>query len=239
MKSCRIIIEALILVIIYDDTTITVVIFLLIFIPIIIINNITGIEEDVCLVVQRYIRIRSFTLPMDVVNISFEKYLMSIGVVKPSMWSNISFNICLLLSNSFFVYVLEWDYTCLAYSWVISTYFMALVQWGLSWNHPSVQRTLQPWSKESLNGWGQFIALGVPGTIMLCSEWWAYEILSLFASFKGTDAVAAQTIIGQTASLVFMIPLGLGVASASLVGNAIGAKKRNLAIQLGLFCYCF
>ncbi len=58
-------------------------------------------------------------------------------------------------------------------------------------------------------------------------------VLSLFASLKGTDAVAAQTIILQTASLVFMIPLGLGVASASLVGNAIGAKKRALAIQLG------
>ena len=170
---------------------------------------------------------------MDVVNIAFEKYLMSIGVVRPSMWSNISFNVSLLLLNFLFVFILEWDYTCLAYSWVISTYFMALVQWSLSWNHPSVQRTLQPWSKETLQGWSQFILLGIPGTVMLCSEWWAYEILSLFAMWKGTDAVAAQTIIGQTASLVFMIPLGLGVASASLVGNAIGAKKRTLAIQLG------
>lgn len=76
---------------------------------------------------------------------------------------------------------------------------------------------------------------------MLCSEWWAYEVLNLFASFKDTGAVgtavAAQTIILQTASLVFMIPLGLGVASASLVGNAIGAKKRALAIQLGTISY--
>lgn len=167
------------------------------------------------------------------INVSFEKYLMSIGVVKPSMWSNISFNISLLFLNSLFVYVLHLNYTCLAYSWVISTYFMAAVQWGLSWNEPAVQRTLQPWSPNSLKGWGQFIGLGVPGTVMLCSEWWAYEVLSLFASFKGTDAVAAQTIILQTASLVFMIPLGLGVASASLVGNAIGAKQRTLAIQIG------
>jgi multidrug resistance protein, MATE family len=181
------------------------------------------------------------TLPMDVINISFEKYLMSIGVVKPSMWCNISFNISLLLLNSLFVFVLHWDYTCLAYSWVISTYIMAAVQWSLSWNHPSVQRTLQPWSKDALKGWGQFVSLGLPGTVMLCSEWWAYEVLNLFASFKPTEAVgaavAAQTIILQTASLVFMIPLGLGVASASLVGNAIGAKKRALAIQLGIVSF--
>lgn len=200
-----------------------------------------GIEDNVCLVIQRYIRIRSLTLPIDVVNISFEKYLMSIGVVKPSMWSNISFNVSLLLLNYYFVQILRLDYTCLAYSWVISTYLMAAVQWGLSWNHPSVQRTLQPWSNDALKGWRQFIALGVPGTVMLCSEWWAYEILSLFASFKGTTALAAQAIILQTASLVFMIPLGLGVASASLVGNAIGAKRRALAIQLGIYplLHCF
>jgi multidrug resistance protein, MATE family len=178
------------------------------------------------------------TLPMDVINISFENYLMSIGVVEPSMWCNITFNVSLLLLNSLFVFVLHWDYTCLAYSWVISTYIMAIVQWSLSWNHPSVQRTLQPWSKDALQGWGRFVSLGLSETIMLGSEWFAYEVLNLFASFKDTGAgvgaaVAAQTIILQTAGLVFMIPLGLGVASASLIGNAIGAKKRALAIQLG------
>jgi Na+-driven multidrug efflux pump len=98
-----------------------------------------GIEIAVCTVIQKYLRIRTFTLPIDVINISYEKYLMALGVVKPSMWCNISFNISLLSLNYIFVFLLKWDYTCLAYSWVISTYFMACVQWGLSWYHPSVQ----------------------------------------------------------------------------------------------------
>ena len=38
----------------------------------------------------------------------------------------------------------------------------------------------------------------------------------------GTEQVAAQTIILQIASLSFMIPLGTGIATSSLVGNAIG-----------------
>lgn len=64
----------------------------------------------------------------------------------------------------------------------------------------------------------EFVSLGVPGTVMLCSEWWAYEILTIFASMLGTEEVAAQSVILQTAGLAFMLPLGLGIASASLIG---------------------
>ena len=58
------------------------------------------------------------------------------------------------------------------------------------------------------------------------------QVLSLFASALGTEAIAAQVVIFQTAAFLFMIPLGLGIATASIVGNAIGAKKRSLAIKM-------
>lgn len=192
-----------------------------------------GVEPAVCGVIQRFIRIRCFTIPMDVINESYEKYLMSIGVMRPSMWANISFNIFILTFDALFVYGLRLHYECLAWSWVLSLYLSAALQIYLSWHHPSVQRTLQPWSKDALTNWGEYFKLGLPGTIMLCSEWWAYEILTIFASLLGTAEVAAQTIILQTASLAFMIPLGMGVATTSLVGNSLGAGKKNLAIQLG------
>jgi MATE family multidrug resistance protein len=99
--------------------------------------------------------------------------------------------------------------------------------------YPAVKRTLQPYSKEAWTNWKEFFMLGLPGTIMLCSEWWAYEILAVFASILGTTEVASQTIILQTASLAFMVPLGMGVACASLVGNSLGAGKKQLAIKLG------
>ena len=44
---------------------------------------------------------------------------------------------------------------------------------------------------------------------MLCSEWWAFEFLVVMATFLGTAAVDAETIILQICSLSFMIPLGL------------------------------
>ena len=107
------------------------------------------------------------------------------------------------------------------------------MQYFTSWKHPSVLRTMQPWDKEALSNWKDFISLGLPGTLMLCSEWWAYEILTFFASQLGTLEVGAQTIILQTAGLAFMVPLGLGIASTSLVGNALGAGKTESAIRFG------
>ena len=191
------------------------------------------VEENVCVVINKFIRIRSLTIPIDIVNESYEKYLMSIGVMQPSMWANISFNVFILSFDLLFVYGLKLNYECLAWSWVISMYLSGIVQLALSWHHPSVARTLQPWNKEALTKWWEFISLGLPGTVMLCSEWWAYEILTIFASLLGTADVSAQTIILQTASLAFMVPLGVGVATSSLVGNALGAQLKTLAIKLG------
>lgn len=32
------------------------------------------------------------------------------------------------------------------------------------------------WSRECLQDWGSYIHLAVPGMVMLCVEWWTYEI---------------------------------------------------------------
>jgi MATE family multidrug resistance protein len=192
-----------------------------------------GIDEGVCQVITNYLRIRALLLPIDALNVSFEKYLMAIGVVAPTFYASVIFNVCLLACNLLFILHLELDYTFLAWSWFIADIVSTAFMLAFSWRHPAVQRTLQPFSTSAaFTGWWQFIALGLPAAAMLCSEWWAYEILSIFAAALGTEAIAAQVIIFQTAAFLFMIPLGLGIATASLVGNAIGAKKRALAVQL-------
>ena len=106
----------------------------------------------------------------------------------------------------------------------------------MSLKYEEVKRTLAvmrecDWSK-STQEWWQFISLGLPGTAMLCSEWWAFEITVIMAGFLGTEEVAAQVIILQVASLAFMVPLGLGIAGCTIVGNSLGASKRPLAINM-------
>lgn len=38
-----------------------------------------GVDVEVCLVVRNYVFIRALSVPMDIVNESYRKYLMSIG----------------------------------------------------------------------------------------------------------------------------------------------------------------
>jgi MATE family multidrug resistance protein len=191
-----------------------------------------GIQADVCEIISTYIRIHILTLPVDVFNVSYENYLIAIGVMEPSMWAELTVNVGVLLLNCLFINKFNLGYEFLAWSWVISVYCSGVVHFVLSWNYPAVQRTMRPFTWKALSGWGEFISLGLPGTIMLCSEWWAYEVLVLFASILGTEEVAAQSIILQAASLAFMIPCGLGEAATSLVGNALGAQKYGLAVHL-------
>mmetsp|Transcript_13335 Transcript_13335/g.12084 ORF Transcript_13335/g.12084 Transcript_13335/m.12084 type:complete len:562 (+) Transcript_13335:43-1728(+) len=191
-----------------------------------------GIERQVCDVIKYYIRIRIISIPLEVLDRSYEKYLMSIGVTLPCMWANISFNIMILLFGFLFVHIFKFNYKCLAWSWVLSQYLAASIQFIMSLRHAEVIRTLQPFSSDAFKGLFDYFKLGLPGTVMLCSEWWAFEILTIFSSLLGTDSVAAQAIIIQTVTLCFMIPLGIGIGTSSLVGNALGAGKKQLAIQL-------
>jgi multidrug resistance protein, MATE family len=50
-----------------------------------------------------------------------------------------------------------------------------------------------------------FLKLGIPGVIMLCAEWWAFEIVALLAGLLGDEYLAAQSVMLNTSSLCYMV----------------------------------
>ncbi|KAI8850279.1 hypothetical protein BC829DRAFT_389689 [Chytridium lagenaria] len=74
-----------------------------------------------------------------------------------------------------------------------------------------------------------FIKLGTPGIAMTASEWWAFEIVALASGLLGESYLAAQTIVLNTCSLTYMIPLGFGIAATTRIGNSLGAGCPNRA----------
>ncbi|KAI8814609.1 mate-domain-containing protein [Cladochytrium replicatum] len=88
------------------------------------------------------------------------------------------------------------------------------------------------WELREMFNWNQiwvFLKLGIPSVVMTCSEWWAFEICAIAAGLLGDAALAAQAITLQTCSLTYMIPMGISVATAARVGNALGAQAPNSA----------
>jgi MATE family multidrug resistance protein len=72
------------------------------------------------------------------------------------------------------------------------------------------------WSRSCLQGWKQFLSLSLPGTFQMCSEWWAFEFMALFAGWlpNAHTALASHTILFNITNVSFMLYLGLADATA-------------------------
>ncbi|XP_039703424.1 multidrug and toxin extrusion protein 1 isoform X5 [Pteropus medius] len=91
------------------------------------------------------------------------------------------------------------------------------------------QATWEGWSLECLQDWGSFFHLAIPSMLMLCIEWWAYEIGSFLSGILGMVELGAQSIVYELAVVVFMIPTGFSVAASVRIGNALGAGNIKQA----------
>lgn len=93
--------------------------------------------------------------------------------------------------------------------------------------------------KDLFSNWGQLMRLALPGIVMLESEYLAYEIMTLFALYFGTTELAAQSAVGSIASLTYMVPFAVSIASSTRVANFIGGQNLHSAkvsTNTGLIC---
>ena len=79
--------------------------------------------------------------------------------------------------------------------------------------------------------------IGASGTLMICAEWWAFEIVALAAGLLGDKILAAQTIVLNTTALVYFVPLSFSLATSTRIGNSLGANLPNTARNSALTSY--
>lgn len=87
-----------------------------------------------------------------------------------------------------------------------------------------------------------YIKLAVPTTIMICLDWWVWELMILMCGYFPEDTrvtqQAAQIVIMNIVALAYMVGIGLETASCTLVGQQIGkgdvkkAKEYYGTIQI-------
>uniref|UniRef100_A0A3B5LR01 Solute carrier family 47 member 3 n=1 Tax=Xiphophorus couchianus TaxID=32473 RepID=A0A3B5LR01_9TELE len=94
------------------------------------------------------------------------------------------------------------------------------------------------WSKECLVDWKSYIQLAVPGMVMMCVEWWTYEIGGFLAGLISEVELGTQSVVYQLANIAYMFPLGFSVAGNVRVGNALGAGETEQAkLPLGMLLF--
>lgn len=84
-------------------------------------------------------------------------------------------------------------------------------------------------TKESTQNLWAYLKIGIAGAMMLCFEWWAFELLAIFSGYLGVAQLAAEVVIINIVSFIFMLPLGISYAASCLVGNYIGERNVKLA----------
>lgn len=190
-----------------------------------------GIDAQVCAVVGQLLRIRILSLPADILRESYEGYSLALGLMLPPLLGSVATNLLLLALNLLFVRV-GLSYLFLAWAFMLAQYFGVIVLLASSWRDPAVRETMQAPDAEALLHWDRFIAIGLPSVLQVCAEWWAYEVLTLFAAALGSVGIAAQAIIFQFIVLCFMIPMGFQVSLVNLVGTALGEGDGKQARAL-------
>lgn len=90
--------------------------------------------------------------------------------------------------------------------------------------HRTLAPHLRPWRRESfaLAPLLRTLRLGLPIGVMNGVEFSTFAAISVFAGWFGAAAIAGHQVAINLASLMFMVPSGIGSAAAVLVGHAIG-----------------
>ncbi|WP_087642511.1 MATE family efflux transporter [Caballeronia choica] len=76
------------------------------------------------------------------------------------------------------------------------------------------------------------LKLGIPMGLSYLIEVTSYTFMALFISRFGTTTLAGHQIAGNLGAVLYMTPLSIGIASSTLVSQALGAQRFDAAASL-------
>ncbi|XP_067864534.1 multidrug and toxin extrusion protein 1-like [Heptranchias perlo] len=194
---------------------------------------------EVAKLTELYVKIFTPALPAIFLYQLEIRYLQNQGINMPQVFTGFIANVFNVVINYLLLYVLTLGVQGSAVANVVSQYCQVILLFVyIRWKKLYVG-TWAGWSTECLQEWGQFTRLAIPSMLMLCIEWWAYEIGTFLAGLVSELELGAQSVIYQILTAVYMIPLGYSVAASVHVGNALGARKPEQAknsAKVALWC---
>ncbi len=193
------------------------------------------IEPQVRDVASRFVLVISFALPAFCCYRVLYGYSASMGETKPMMLIalaalllNIVINYALVFGN--------WGFPRLggvgcAWATLLCVWFdLVVIVWWI--RRSPVYRKAQPLDAFEPARWPQIrdlLRIGLPIGVTYFAESSAFSLIALLVAGFGTTQVAAHQIALNFSALVFMVPMSLGIALLTRVGQALGARDPAAA----------
>ncbi|KGN52128.1 protein DETOXIFICATION 13 [Cucumis sativus] len=96
---------------------------------------------------------------------------------------------------------------------------------------PKCEKTRGVISMELFQGIRDFFSLAVPSAVMVCLEWWSFELIILLSGLLPNPELETSvlSVCLQTIASLYSIAYGLGAAGSTRVSNELGAGNPQAA----------
>ncbi|KTF78896.1 hypothetical protein cypCar_00014258 [Cyprinus carpio] len=159
-----------------------------------------GQDPEVARIAQLYVVCYLPAVPAMFLHQLQVAYLQNQGVILPQMYAAIAANIANVVTNYILLNWLDLGlYGSAAANTISQVYICVFLYLYIRWKKIHVE-TWGGWSCDSLQEWDGYMKLAIPSTMMLCFEWWIYEVGGFLAAalavLQGLVLASTKTVIG-------------------------------------------
>ncbi|CAA0824479.1 MATE efflux family protein [Striga hermonthica] len=92
---------------------------------------------------------------------------------------------------------------------------------------PTCAKTRAPISIRMFQGMGEFFRFAVPSAVMICLEWWSFELVILLSGILPNPQLETSvlSVCLNTIATLYAIPYGLSAAASTRISNELGAGR--------------
>ncbi len=182
-----------------------------------------------------YIQVQLWSVVPFLWFVALRQYLQGRGILAPILWVVVGANLINALLNWALIYghlglpPLGVRGAGIATAWVRTAMLLGLVAIVLGARLHAAAWT--PWSRRAFDprGLGEVLRFGLPTSVQMALEVWAFGTATFMAGMLGDTPTAAHAVVMNFVSLTFMVPLGVSAAACTRVGNLIGEGRSRRA----------
>ncbi|WP_353348401.1 MATE family efflux transporter [Oceaniserpentilla sp. 4NH20-0058] len=195
--------------------------------------NIMEISQEIQLITKEYLLYIALSLPAVAVHQAFRSYNEAVHLTSPVTiiaFAGLVLNVPL---NLLFVFgfgpIDAMGGAGCGLASLIVFYMMAIAIWLYTYFSRFHQKVkpLHTFKKPNLAHMQHILKIGLPIGLAIFAEVSLFCIIALFIARLGPDIVAAHQITLNISTVLFMIPLSLGMALTVLVGNELGKQNQT------------